>query len=306
MCSRSFSSNARLREALGEKYSEVKFNYEGAALQGRALVEFLRDCDKAIIGLERLDLAIVENLPKLKVVAKYGVGLDNLDLQALREKGIRVGWRGGVNATSVAELALCNMLNLLRGILVNVRNAKQGDWVPFKGNLLSGKTVGIVGAGHVGSALIRLLQPFKCNILAHDIEPSPHLQRIANCQFVELEALLSKSHIVSVHLPLNAQTKGILDRERLSLLSEQSILINTSRGGIVEDAAVIEMIKTRALGGAALDVLEVEPPINIIDQSDNLIITPHIGGSSIEAIEAMGYAAIESLDGNFIEISEAQ
>lgn len=295
--SRSFSKHAILRAELVARYPNVKFNDEGASLKGEALVAFLDGHDRAIIALERLDDAVIARLPQLKIVSKYGVGLDNIDTAALSRHGKRLGWRGGVNKRSVAELALGFMLALLHNVPSSAAAVRGGTWQQVTGRQLTGKTVGIVGCGNVGKDLVLLLQPFEVSILAHDIVNYREFYERHAVEPIGLEALLKRSDVVTIHLPLDGSTRGMFSAERIGLMKPGAILINTARGGIVDDAAVKEALQTGRLAGIGFDVFAVEPPQDMeFMNMPKVLATPHIGGSAEEAILAMGRAAIEGLE----------
>lgn len=299
VCSRSFSRHPELRRALLERYPAVTFNEEGVSLQGDALVEFLRGHDKAIVALERIDERLLSRVPELRVIAKYGVGLDGLDLDAMRRNGTRLGWTEGVNRRSVSELTLALAIGLLRALPTANREVRAGVWRQHVGGLLSGRTVGIVGCGHVGQDLVRLLQPFGCAILANDIRDYRLFYEEFGVAPVQLEGLLSASDVVTLHVPLDASTRGLLSAERLALMKPSAILINTARGGLVDEDALKRALIEHKLASAAFDVFAEEPPADEeLMALPNFLATPHLGGSAAEAILAMGMAAIEGLDVN--------
>lgn len=291
--SRSFSRHPVLRAELCERYENVRFNAEGKSLSGDELVDFLRGAVKAITALERIDDSVLAGLPELQVISKVGVGLDMIDLDALKRRGVRLAWTPGTNSRSVAELALALMLALLRELVEANADVRAGRWRQRRGATLSGKTVGIVGFGHVGADLATLLRPFGCRILATDV------RRIdaEEVEQVELEELLGTADIVSLHLELNDETRGLLSRERLELMKSDAYVVNTSRGGLVDEDALHELLTAGRLAGAAFDVFAVEPPGKAkLLALPNFLATPHIGGSTEEAILAMGRAAIAGLD----------
>lgn len=297
VCSRSFSQHPVLREELLARYRNVTFNDEGRSLHGSELVEFLRGHTKAVIALERITDGVLSELPELRVISKYGVGLDNLDLEALRRRGVSLGWTPGVNRRSVAELVIACALLLVRNLLVANTEVRNGEWRQLRGGLLSNRRVGIVGLGNVGREVARLLQPFECEVWAHDIVEQPAFCEEHGVRSVDLDTLLSGSEIVTIHLPLEESTRGLIGREQIRLLREGAYLINTARGGIVDEQAVLEGLLSGRIAGAAFDVFEVEPPQEReLLALPNFIATPHIGGSSHEAVLAMGRAAIQGLD----------
>lgn len=297
VCSRSFSLNPVLRAELLERYAHVTFNDAGAKLEGDALVAFLRGHDKAITALETVTDAILAQLPELQVISKYGVGLDMIDLEAMKARCKRIGWTGGVNRRSVAELALAFMITSLRNVFVANRLVLGGTWRQVQGGQLSGRTVGIIGCGHIGKELVQLLAPFGCRVLAHDILDFPEFYAAHGVEPVALDALLAQSDVVTLHVPLDRTTRGMLDARRLGLLKPTSVLINTARGGLVDETTLREMLADGRLAAAAFDVFESEPPT---DQAllalPNFLATPHIGGSAHEAVLAMGRSAIAHLD----------
>lgn len=299
VCSRSFSRNEILRAELLSRYPDASFNDAGLTLEGDGLVRFLQGHEKAIVALEKIDESVLSRLPELQVISKYGVGLDTIDLAAMRRHGKRLGWTGGVNRRSVAELVMCLAIALLREVVVANREITAGQWRQNVGVQLAGRTFGILGCGHIGKDVVRLLQPFGCRLLAHDIVDYADFYRGFNVTPVGLEELLTTSDIVSVHLPLDRSTRMLLDADRLGLMKPTAVLINTARGGIVDEQALATMLRARRLAAAAFDVFEVEPPSSHdLIALPNFLATPHIGGSSQDAILAMGRAAIEGLAHN--------
>jgi phosphoglycerate dehydrogenase-like enzyme len=305
VCSRSFSSNPVLRAEILEKYLKVSFNDAGERLVGDRLVEFLQGHDKAIIGLESIDRGLLDRVPELKVVSKYGVGLDMIDLKAMSERGIRLGWTPGVNSRSVAELVLVTAISLLRHIPALVAEVREGGWRQPIGHCLSGQTVGIIGWGAVGRDLTTLLAPFSCEILVNDIL---EIAGVSNGEPVEvstIESLLGRADVVTLHVPLGPGTVGLLDEARLSLMKETAVLINTSRGGVVDETCLASMLREGRLAGAACDVFEREPPTGSeLLGLANFLPTPHIGGSTHEAYLTMGRAAIAGLDDNQVPLAD--
>ena len=301
VCSRSYSLNSVLRAELLSKYKYVTFNDEGVKLEGSALIDFIKGHDKVISALETINEDVIHQLPNLKVISKYGVGLDMIDIQAMRKHGKRLGWSGGVNKRSVSELVVAFAISMLRNIPVANHEVVSGTWRQHIGGQLSGKTVGIIGCGHVGKDLVNILEPFNCSILVNDILSYDDFYNENNIKPLQLEELLVESDIVTIHIPLNSTTKNILNASRLALLKPTAILINVARGGLVDEKALKLMLQNKLLAAAAFDVFEPEPPV---DQEllslPNFLATPHIGGSSREAILAMGRAAITGLDENEI------
>jgi len=297
IASRSFSKHPVLRKEVLKRYPDAKFNDKGLSLNGNSLIEFLDGYEKAITALEKIDDSILKLLPNLKVIGKYGVGLDMIDLHAMKRHSVNLGWTGGVNKRSVSELVISYSIALLHRTIFANAEVRKGKWYQVKGRQLSDCTVGVIGCGHVGKDLVELLQPFNCKILANDVLDFKDFYKKYEVTSVGLEELIRKSDIVTLHLPLDKSTRNILNSDKLSLLKDDAVLINLARGGLIDEVALKELLNNNKIAGAALDVFEVEPPVDpSFATMDNVLITPHIGGSTEEAILAMGMAAIEGLE----------
>ena len=191
------------------------------------------------------------------------------------------------------------MIAVLRQIPQGHLDIREGIWKNRKGRQLTGRTVGIIGCGHIGKDLTTLLRAFDCRILANDILDFPEFYARHQVEPVALEELLQRADIVTLHVPLNDSTRNLLNADRLALMRPDAILINTARGGIVDEAALKRMLQEGRLAGAAFDVFATEPPEDLdLLRLPNFLATPHIGGSAEEAILAMGRAAIRGLDEN--------
>lgn len=299
VCSRSFSKNSFLRSELQKRYKYVTFNEDGNILSGETLIKYISGHSKAIVALEKIDSDILKNLPELKVIGKYGVGLDNIDMNSMIEFDVKLGWKSGVNKLAVAELTIALALTLVRKIPESIDLVKEGGWKQIIGNQLSNKTFGIIGCGNVGKEVIKLLKPFSCKLLVCDIINQDEYYNENNITPLNLDEVLKNADILSIHLPLNISTQNILSKEKLSLMKTNAILINVARGGLVDEKALKDLLINEKIAAAAFDVFENEPPIdNELIKLNNFFPTPHIGGSAEESIIAMGLAAIEGLDNN--------
>jgi len=294
--SRSFSRHPVLRQQLLESYPGTRFNDAGISLSGDALIDFLHGSDRAITALERLDTQVFSALPDLRVISKYGVGVDMIDLEAMQAHGVKLGWTGGVNRHAVAELTVMMMIALLHRVPEAMADVRAGNWQQIKGRELRDRTVGIIGCGHVGKLVGRYLQPYGCKILAHDLVDLSDYSAETGTRQVELNELLAGSDVVTLHLPLNETTRDILDLSRLKSMKPGAILINAARGGLVDESALKDLLVGQHLGAAGLDVFADEPPQDraLMDLA-NVMVTPHIGGSTEEAVLNMGRAAIRGL-----------
>jgi len=230
---------------------------------------------------------MIDKAENCKIIARVGVGLDNVDQNAAKAKNIRVinAVEGAMNA--VAELVLGLMLSLARQTTRGDRAIRNGQWLKkeLKGTELRGKYLGIVGLGNIGKRLGRLARGLNMNIIGYDVVPiDEEFSKEVGLMKADLDTLLQSSDYISIHVPLLDSTYHLLDSQKMSIMKNTAKIINTSRGGVVDEDALYEAIKNGTLGGAALDVFEKEPAIgNKLAELDNVILTPHIGAQTKEA-----------------------
>lgn len=300
----SFGQHPGLVDLLRAEYPDARINTDGRLihLDEDELIDYLAGYEAALVSLEWINDRVLASLPDLRVVVKLGVGLDKIDPHALKKHGVRLGWKPGVNSTSVAELTICQAIMGLRHVLSRNLLMREGK-KPMQalGRLLSGRTFGIHGCGHVGREVVRLLQPFGCEILANDIADRSAFYEQYGVKAVAPDELWERSEILSIHLTVTNKTKGLYGPEVLDRLRPGCVLINTARGQILDEGAVKERLKDGRLAVAAIDAFQREPTdddefLNL----PNLIATPHIGASSEEARWNMGVAAIEGIKENFL------
>jgi phosphoglycerate dehydrogenase-like enzyme len=297
VASHSFPRNQTLRRELLARYPGSVFNETAKPLAGEALVAFLRGHEKAITGLEVLTESVFAALPELRVVSKYGVGLDMIDLAAAERRGISIRWTPGVNKQAVAELTIAFMIALGRNLIPLATAVRAGAWRHGSGRQLSSATVGLVGCGQIGQTVARLCRAFGARVLACDIQAYDDFYRETGVAPVSLEMLLAESDFVSMHVPLDASTRGMIGAAELARMKPTAFLVNTARGGIVDEAALTRALVDHKLGGAAFDVFQIEPPGDTeLLRLPNFVATPHVGGASDEAVLAMGRAAIAGLE----------
>ncbi len=297
VASRSFAGNPTLRAEVREKYPQVSFTESPGILDGDALAAFLKGHDRAIVGLERVDDRVLAQVPELEVISKYGVGLDGIDIDAVARRGIRLGWTGGVNRRSVAELTLAFAIALLHRLPECDVALRQGRWHKLVGRELTGKTVGIIGCGFVGQDLVKLLAPFGCRLLVHDIRAYPEFFAAHGVAPVPLDELLQAADLVTLHVPLDRSTRGMIGAAELARMRPGTVIINAARGGLIDEDALAGALERGHLAGAACDVFQMEPEVNPrLAALPTFLGTPHIGGSSEEAQLAMGRAAIAGLE----------
>lgn len=292
-----FSKNKKLVahiKSLG--FKEVLTNIAGKRFTKDELADFLSKCDVAIVGLDKVNEEMLSKAPSLRAISKYGVGLDNINLEDSAKYKVEILHTQGVNKRSVAEMTLGFILSLSRNLYLTSNLLKNGMWQKDGGVELSGKTVGIIGVGNIGKDLVSILKPFGCNILVNDIINQDKYYQENNLKEVTKKEIYDKADIITIHTPLTPDTKYMINKNTIALMRPTAFIINTARGGIINQDDLKYALQNKIIAGAAIDVYEVEPPEDKeLISLPNLINTPHIGGNASEAIEAMGIAAINNV-----------
>lgn len=302
----SFALHPGLVARLLEQYPGAKVNTNGGNYYRTEedTIAYLDGYEAAIVSFEKINDRVLSALPNLRVISKLGVGLDQIDPLAMRRHGVRLGWTPGVNKRAVAELALNFAMAGLRHVLPCNLSMRARERPPMRlGRQLSGRVVGVHGLGEIGQEFVRLLQPFGCRVLGCDIKDRSDFCVHHGVEAVDAEELAARSEVLSIHASLNPTTRSLYDIDRLRSLRPDCVLINTARGGIIDEAALYRALSEGWIAAAGLDVFEEEPPINdALLSLPNLIATPHVGASSVEARWRMGVTAIEGLTENFIPV----
>ena len=289
-----------LRDELSAHFPQTLFNDKGHYLNDDELIHFAGKADALLVGRDRITDKVLSALPQLKIIAKYGVGLDNIDQEVLQKHQVKLGWTAGVNQRSVAELTLGFMLGLCHNMFKGGWALKQGKWIKDGGHLLQGKTVGLVGCGNIGKEVVRLLKPFECRIWIRDIVEMSKFCKETGAVEKSFEEVLGGADIVSLHVPLTDETKHMMNSSTFQQMQSTAFLINTSRGDVVDQVALKEALIKEVISGAALDVFSQEPPEDMgLLACPQLMVTPHIGGNAIEAVHAMAHAAFQHLKDYF-------
>lgn len=303
----SFSKSAALLAELRDSDFEPTPNLAGRVLAGMELGRFLDGHEAAVVGTEVVDASVLDLCPTLRYLAKYGVGLDNLDLGELRKRGIAVGVVPGVNKRAVAELTLGFMIGHCRNIFRTSSDMKKGLWIKDGGRDLSTAVVGIVGFGNIGTEVTKLLASFGTTVQFTDVvDKSVEGLRLGAKQ-VPYDDLLASSDIISFHVPGTPATSNMFDAGAIRRTNRHALVINTSRGKVVDFDAVTASVIAGDLGGYAADVFVVEPvDLSRFRDQPTLYFTPHIAGNSRDAVLAMGRASIAQLRALRKEIAENQ
>ena len=267
----------------------VKLNPYKRRLKKDEVIELCKDAIGIIAGTETLDVDIMETLTILKVISRCGTGIDNVALVDADRIGIKVYNTPDAPTSAVAELAVGFMINLLRKVSQMDKELKMGQWQKRMGNLLCEKKIGIKGFGRIGRKVAELLKPFGCEIAYAD----PFVEDgLMGLQRMSLKDMLCWADIVTIHVGVHEKLMG---EKEFQCMKKGALLINTSRGGVVDESALYEYLKNGNLSGAALDVFEEEPYFGALKELDNVILTPHIGSYAKEARVEMERLAVENL-----------
>ncbi|SHS25683.1 D-3-phosphoglycerate dehydrogenase [Mycobacteroides abscessus subsp. abscessus] len=260
------------------------------------MMEEIVDADAWIVGLESADKELLERATKLKVVAKHGVGVDNIDIEAASALGIAVTNAPGTNNDAVADLAFGLMLSVARSIPEANNLVKNQKWGRFDGVSVWGKTLGVIGLGAIGKGVAKRASGFQMKVLGYDVsQPGPDEKEL-NIERVTLEELLKKSDYISLHVPLNKHTEGLIGERAFEIMKSNAILINTARGGVIDEKALYEALTQNKIRGCGLDVFEQEPPVYPeLMSCSNLVVSPHIGAYTNEAVQLTSEMSVQNI-----------
>lgn len=263
------------------------------------LIEILGDVDAILARTGSISRAVIEAAPKLKIVSRHGVGVDNVDIDACTDHGVVVTITGDANSGSVSEHAFGLMLAAAREIPTATAQVKGGVWdrARFVGRELAGKTLGLVGLGRIGARMVGHARGFDMSVVAYDPYVEAQVADEFGAELVSLEELLRRSDFVSLHLPLTDATRGLIGAQQLSMMKPSAILINTARGGLIDEESLHKALSERCIAGAALDTFAHEPlsPDDPLAQMENLICSPHVAGQTEESLIRMSVRSAENI-----------
>lgn len=258
-----------------------------------AEIEGPSDAEGIIVGTDYIGEEILNLFPKLRCVVKFGVGVDNINVGECSSRGVYVAkLEAGINSATVAEFAFSLMLSSARTIASSDRDMKTYKWNRTVGTNLFGKTIGIIGTGAIGLKLAEFLSGFNVRLLGYDVFKNNQFYEKGGT-YVSLDELLREADFISVHLPLNDATRGIVGEKELAAMKRSAIIVNTSRGGVVDEKALLRALEEGLIGGAALDVFSKEPPADWeLATHSKVVATPHVAAYTVETLENMEDAAI--------------
>lgn len=283
-------------ELLASAGIEHVINPLGRKLKEDELAELARGCAALIAGTEPITAAVMDRAPSLRLISRVGIGLDNVDLLAAEQRGIAVAYTPDAPAPAVAELTIGLMLSLLRSVHVANLQMHHGKWTRVFGRRIAEITLGVIGTGRIGARVLRRIVPFGTpRVLANDLAPDTKLVPELKLEWVGKEDIYRNADLISIHVPLTSQTKNMVRREQLLMMKADALLINTSRGGIVNESDLAEVMRAGHLGGAALDVFEREPYQGELAGIERCLLTCHMGSMSVDCRTRMEIEATEEV-----------
>ena len=288
--------SSKALEELMSFSNDLVFNTTGKPLTEEELLPLIKDCDGYIAGLDFVTEKVLKSCEHLKVISRYGAGYDRVDIAAAKALSIPVTNTPGVNAEAVGELSFGLILSVARRIPYLHASTREGGWVRSTGMELKGKTIGILGLGAIGKVVARCAKGFDMTVMAYD----PYINE-AYCEDNAIKAstfdeVLEQADVISLHLPLIDSTQHLINAAAFAKMKPTAILVNTSRGGIIDEDAAYDVLKNGRLGGLALDAFEIEPPTDSpLFSLKNVVATPHTGAHTAEAVENMADLSVKNL-----------
>jgi len=282
-------------EILKQNGYEVINNPFGRKLTEDEVIELASDAVGIVAGVEPLTKKVMDNLPSLKCISRVGVGMDSVDLDYAKQKGIIVVNTPDGPTRPVAELTIALTMDILRGVSRADANIKKKIWKKEIGNLILNKTVGIFGFGRIGKETAKLFKGLGANVVAYDLNPDKNFATENGIEILEKEDLFKQSDIITIHVPANKDKTPVITKEELSLMKRSSFLINISRGGVVDEGNLYDVLKDGKITGAASDVFLKEPYDGKLIELDNIILTPHLGSYAEEAKLKMEIDSVNNL-----------
>lgn len=291
-----FSAHSKVPLAMLDREKRgIIINPLSRKLSPNELIKYASDSTGIVAGTELYSRDVLSQLPNLKVISRLGIGMDNVDLEATKERNIQVFKTKTTPAPAVAELVIGLMIDVARKITIQHQKITNGNWEKEMGVLMQGKTLGIVGLGSIGKTLVKLVKGFNLKILAFDLFHDDKFAKEHKVNYCDIDTLLIKSDIVSIHLNLSDETKKFMNEDQFYKMKPESILINTSRGEIIDEDALFTALKEKKILGAGLDVFNNEPYFGSLKKLDNAVLTPHIGAYAKELRINMEIEAVNNL-----------
>ena len=284
-------------KVLKDNDCELVINQHGRPYTFEEQKSLIGDIDGVIAGSDIWDANIFKYAKNLKCISRFGVGIENLNLDDMKQYQIKANYSPGINSNAVSELAMALILALLRNVPSLVQSTKSGGWTRYVTHELKSLTVGLMGFGAIAKHVAEKLIPFGADIIAYDLYPNEEEARRLGVTMCTMDEIIEKSHIISIHIPCNGQTKGMFQKDLFSKMKDGVYIVNTARGPIVKENDIYEAIMSGKIAGYGTDVFETEPvdPNNPLFTLDNYICTPHVAAETYENYTEMGLHTAKSV-----------
>lgn len=284
-------------EVLKDNGCELVINHHGRPYTFEEQKELVGDIDAVIAGSDIWNEDIFRYAKNLKCISRFGVGIDNLNLEDMKKYNIRANFSPGINKNAVSELAMTLMLCLLRNVPPLVQSTKNGGWVRFVTHEFNSLTIGLMGFGAIAKCVAEKLIPFGCKVIAYDLYPNEEEAKRLNVTLCSMDEVIEQSDLISIHIPCNNETRGMFQKKLFDRMKDGVYIVNTARGPIVKESDMYEALVSGKVAGYGTDVFETEPvdPTNPLFKLDNYICTPHLGAETYENYEAMGLHTARSV-----------
>jgi D-3-phosphoglycerate dehydrogenase len=289
------SINSEPLELLSRPDIHFELNPYRRKITSEELKNHIADKNALIAGTERIDSDVLECALELKIIARVGIGLNNIDFDEIRRHGILLTYTPEAVSQSVAELTIAHILNVMRSVPQINSALKSGRWQRIIGSEIAGKTIGLIGFGRIGKRVAKMLQGFSCRILANDIAPDQEVASRYGVRFCSKEEIYQKADVISLHVPVTPLTRNLIGEAQFAMMKPKSYLINTARGEIVDESALCEALTKGTITGAAIDVFQTEPYSGPLCALDNVVLTAHSGSCSTEARYLMEFGAAQEV-----------
>jgi len=289
-------NNSKPIENLERNGFIVVENTYGRSLSHDEIVSQIHDIFGIIVGVEKIDREIIDRAKYLKIISKFGVGVDNIDVEYAEQKGIKVTRTIGANADAVADTALGLMLSVAKRIPYIDNACRNGLWLEPETFEINHKTLGLIGLGDIGKRVAKRASGFDMRLIAFDLVKDTEFAANNHIEYMDLPDLIKLSDFISIHVPINSQTRNLISQREISLMKETAAIINTARGGVINEEALINALKTKRIFGAGLDVFENEPiDANHWKDLENVVLSSHCAADTYEAINRMSYMAAKNI-----------
>lgn len=283
-------------DLLREAGYEVIFSTPGKQPDEEELLRLLPGCVGMLAGVEKISAKVLEAAKQLKVISRNGVGVDNIDLAAAERLNIKICKAIGANTRGVAELTIGLMFALTRALPYSDAQMKSGKWSRKKGIEIDGRTLGIIGCGRIGKLVAQMALALGMNVIAYDLYPDQSFTPSPKFRFTTLDEILTMSDLMSLHCPPTQDGKPLIDKEAIVKMKNGVYLVNTARPGLIDEEVVLQALNSGHIAGFATDVFHQEPPeVNELFSHENVIITPHIGGFTVESVNKAARVAVQNL-----------